>query len=138
MYSSYKLINRNSTLQCLFNVPGFASYFVGDKYKAKLSATHNDVAEQFALLLRKVRSHLGAPSPYSDVSTYGLKRAIQRVCPTFSGYDQQDAQELLKALLEGTNEDCNCVTKKPAYKELKIHKSKTVQQNVICITEKCS
>lgn len=80
-------------------------------------------------MIKKIRSHKGKPSN-SGESTYNLKRSIERVCSTFSGYDQQDAQELLKAVLEGINEDCNRVHKKPAYKELKIDDKRSIQQNV--------
>jgi Ubiquitin C-terminal hydrolase len=48
----------------------------------------------------------------------------------FSGYDQHDAQELLKAVLEGINDDLNRVKTKPPYKELKIDPKKTLQQVV--------
>jgi ubiquitin C-terminal hydrolase len=48
----------------------------------------------------------------------------------FSGYEQQDAQELLKTLLEGINDDLNRITKKPPYKELKIDPKKTLQDIV--------
>lgn len=51
----------------------------------------------------------------------------------FSGYDQHDAQELLKAVLEGINDDVNRVTKKPPYKELKIDPKKTLQEVVILL-----
>ena len=76
-----------------------------------------------------MRNHRGKPSS-SGESTYSLKRAIERVSSTFSGYAQQDAQELLKAVLEGINEDCNRVGKKPAYKELKIDEKLSKQDNV--------
>ena len=48
----------------------------------------------------------------------------------FSGYDQHDAQELLKAVLEGINDDVNRITKKPPYKELKIDHKKSLQEVV--------
>ena len=121
---------RNSTLQCLFNLRGFTEYFLKGSYDKDLQTKHKGVAEQFASLLKKLRKHKGKPSSGSGESTYSLKRAIEKYNPTFSGYDQQDAQELLKAVLEGINEDCNRVRKKPPYKELKIDSKITIQLNV--------
>jgi ubiquitin carboxyl-terminal hydrolase 4/11/15 len=100
------------------------------KYKKDLQPKEKGLAEQFTSLLKKIRSHQGKPSS-SGESTYSLKRAIEKVSPTFSGYDQQDAQELLKAVLEGINEDCNRIDKKPQYRELKIDDKWSKQQNVI-------
>ncbi len=99
-------------------------------YDKDLQPKQKGVAEQFAGLLSKIRSHKGRPSSIGE-STYALRRAIGKFNSTFNGYDQQDAQELLKAVLEGINEDCNRVTKKPQYKELKIESKCSIQQNVI-------
>ena len=76
-----------------------------------------------------MRKHKGRPSSLGE-STHTLKRAIGKFNSTFNGYDQQDAQELLKAVLEGINEDCNRVVTKPKYKELKIEAGYSIQQNV--------
>lgn len=43
---------------------------------------------------------------------------VGRFAPQFSGYQQQDSQELLAFLLDGLHEDLNRVKKKP-YLELK-------------------
>lgn len=45
----------------------------------------------------------------------------------FSGYEQHDAQEFLKALLEGIHEDLNRVNEKPPYKELKADVNRPLQ-----------
>ena len=55
----------------------------------------------------------------------------ERVAPMFSGYEQQDAQEFLKAMLEGINNDLNRVRTKQSYRELKIDSKKTIQEVVI-------
>lgn len=44
--------------------------------------------------------------------------AVGRFAPQFSGYQQQDSQELLTFLLDGLHEDLNRIKKKP-YIELK-------------------
>lgn len=48
-----------------------------------------------------------------------LKRVIGKVASRFTGYDQQDAQEFLRFLLDGLHEDLNRITKKPPYYEIK-------------------
>ena len=44
--------------------------------------------------------------------------AVGRFAPQFSGYQQQDSQELMAFLLDGLHEDLNRIRKKP-YVELK-------------------
>lgn len=87
------------------------------------------IAKAYADILGKIRAHTGAPS-YSAESTFSLKRRIEESNSMFAGYDQHDAQEFLKALLEGINEDLNRVTIKQAYKELKAEPSRPLQSIV--------
>ncbi len=87
------------------------------------------IAKAYADILGKIRAHSGAPS-YSAESTFSLKRRIEESNSMFAGYDQHDAQEFLKALLEGINEDLNRVTIKQAYKELKAEPSRPLQSIV--------
>ena len=47
-----------------------------------------------------------------------LQYAVGRFAPQFSGYQQQDSQELMAFLLDGLHEDLNRIKKKP-YVELK-------------------
>ncbi len=47
-----------------------------------------------------------------------LQIAVGRFAPQFSGYQQQDSQELMAFLLDGLHEDLNRIKKKP-YVELK-------------------
>lgn len=42
-----------------------------------------------------------------------LQTQVGRFAPQFSGYQQQDSQELLAFLLDGLHEDLNRVKKKP-------------------------
>ena len=42
---------------------------------------------------------------------------MSRFAPQFSGYDQQDSQELLAFLLDGLHEDLNAVRDKPYIEE---------------------
>ena len=49
----------------------------------------------------------------------------------FSGYSQHDAQEFLKAILEGINDDVNRVVTKPPYKGLTADPKRKIQDIVI-------
>ena len=55
---------------------------------------------------------------YTFVVPRNFKQAVGRFAPQFSGYQQQDSQELLTFLLDGLHEDLNRIKQKP-YIELK-------------------
>ena len=48
-----------------------------------------------------------------SVMPRSFKAKIGRFCHAFSGYGQQDSQELLAFLLDGLHEDMNRVKEKP-------------------------
>ena len=50
---------------------------------------------------------------YTVVSPVLFKSIIGEFAPQFSGYSQQDSQELMNFLLDGLHEDCNKVINKP-------------------------
>ena len=49
------------------------------------------------------------------VNTTAFKAQIQKYAPRFMGYNQQDAQEFLRYLLQGLHDDINRVTTKPRH-----------------------
>lgn len=55
---------------------------------------------------------------YPLALVFMFQTQVGRFAPQFSGYQQQDSQELLAFLLDGLHEDLNRVKKKP-YLELK-------------------
>lgn len=67
------------------------------------------VAEAFGQLIERLWHGTG-----SSVAPREFKQALARFAPQFSGYGQQDSQELLAFLLDGTHEDLNRIKKKPA------------------------
>ncbi|XP_054243396.1 ubiquitin carboxyl-terminal hydrolase 4 isoform X2 [Indicator indicator] len=108
----------NSALQCLSNTPPLTDYFLEDKYEAEINQNNplgmrGEIAEAYAELIKQMWS-----GRQSYVAPRMFKTQVGRFAPQFSGYQQQDSQELLAFLLDGLHEDLNRVKKKP-YLELK-------------------
>uniref|UniRef100_A0A8B9L7F6 Ubiquitin carboxyl-terminal hydrolase n=1 Tax=Astyanax mexicanus TaxID=7994 RepID=A0A8B9L7F6_ASTMX len=103
----------NSALQCLSNSPPLTEYFLEDQYEAEINRENplgmrGEIAEAYADLVKQMwlsRSSYVAPRTF--------KTQVGRFAPQFSGYQQQDSQELLAFLLDGLHEDLNRVKKKP-------------------------
>lgn len=108
----------NSALQCLSNCVPLTEYFLAEKYKEELNRTNplgmrGEIANAYAGLLNQIWTE-----QYSSVAPRQFKMQVGRFAPQFSGYQQQDSQELLAFLLDGLHEDLNRVKKKP-YVEVK-------------------
>uniref|UniRef100_A0A6Q2ZJR6 Ubiquitin carboxyl-terminal hydrolase n=1 Tax=Esox lucius TaxID=8010 RepID=A0A6Q2ZJR6_ESOLU len=103
----------NSALQCLSNASPLTEYFLDDRYEAEINRENplgmrGEIAEAYADLVKQMwlsRSSYVAPRTF--------KTQVGRFAPQFSGYQQQDSQELLAFLLDGLHEDLNRVKKKP-------------------------
>ena len=72
-----------------------------------------EIARSFGELVKSLWS-----GKFSYFAPRNFKMAVGRFAPQFSGYQQQDSQELLTFLLDGLHEDLNRIKKKP-YIELK-------------------
>ena len=108
----------NSALQCLSNSVPLTRYFLSDKHKEELNRDNplgmrGEIALAYAGLLHQMWKE-----QYSSVAPRQFKMQVGRFAPQFSGYQQQDSQELLAFLLDGLHEDLNRVKKKP-YVEMK-------------------
>uniref|UniRef100_A0A8C3X0Q8 Ubiquitin carboxyl-terminal hydrolase n=1 Tax=Catagonus wagneri TaxID=51154 RepID=A0A8C3X0Q8_9CETA len=108
----------NSALQCLSNTAPLTDYFLKDEYEAEINRDNplgmkGEIAEAYAELVKQMWSGRDA-----HVAPRMFKTQVGRFAPQFSGYQQQDSQELLAFLLDGLHEDLNRVKKKP-YLELK-------------------
>lgn len=108
----------NSAVQCLSNCVTLTKYFVNDFYKNELNKENplgmrGEIADAYAGLMHQMWS-----GKYSVISPRQFKTAVGRFAPQFSGYQQQDSQELMAFLLDGLHEDLNRIKKKP-YVELK-------------------
>lgn len=123
----------NSALQCMSNTKELQEYFTcafrlarlneallmlhirtAGVYKDEINrdnplGMHGQVAEAFGQLIERLWASSG-----NSVAPREFKQALSRFAPQFSGYGQQDTQELLAFLLDGVHEDLNRIKKKPA------------------------
>ncbi|XP_040114076.1 ubiquitin carboxyl-terminal hydrolase 2 isoform X2 [Oryx dammah] len=102
----------NSILQCLSNTRELRDYCLQRLYLRDLSHSsraHTALMEEFAKLIQTIWTS----SPNDVVSPSEFKTQIQRYAPRFVGYNQQDAQEFLRFLLDGLHNEVNRVTARP-------------------------
>lgn len=102
----------NSILQCLSNTRELRDYCLQRLYMRDLghtSSAHTALMEEFAKLIQTIWTS----SPNDVVSPSEFKTQIQRYAPRFMGYNQQDAQEFLRFLLDGLHNEVNRVAARP-------------------------
>ncbi|XP_006739777.1 ubiquitin carboxyl-terminal hydrolase 2 isoform X1 [Leptonychotes weddellii] len=102
----------NSILQCLSNTRELRDYCLQRLFMRDLSHSsnaHTALMEEFAKLIQTIWTS----SPNDVVSPSEFKTQIQRYAPRFVGYNQQDAQEFLRFLLDGLHNEVNRVTVRP-------------------------
>ncbi|XP_072342448.1 ubiquitin carboxyl-terminal hydrolase 2-like isoform X1 [Scyliorhinus torazame] len=99
----------NSMLQCLSNTRELRDYCIQNTYRRELhnrSRTNTALMEEFAKLLQS----LWTSSSNDPISPSEFKTQIQKYAPRFVGYNQQDAQEFLRFLLDGLHNEVNRVS----------------------------
>ncbi|KAL4445628.1 hypothetical protein ABPG74_006179 [Tetrahymena malaccensis] len=116
----------NSALQCVFNTPVFNEFFFSGAFEKDINPKNKGVAQSYSVLIKQVRN----TGSSSSQAPYALKKSIERVSSQFYGTDQQDAQELLRCLLDGLHEDLNRVRTKPKYRELEADTNKRTLQEI--------
>ncbi|NXX80836.1 UBP2 hydrolase, partial [Urocolius indicus] len=102
----------NSILQCLSNTKELRDYCLQNQYLRDLnnnSRMRTALMSEFAKLIQV----LWTSSPNDSVSPSEFKMQIQRYAPRFVGYNQQDAQEFLRFLLDGLHSEVNRVLVRP-------------------------
>jgi ubiquitin C-terminal hydrolase len=107
----------NSALQCLSHTSMLTDAFLSNAYVEDINEDNpigmgGKLAREYAKLIGALWRD-GAIS----VAPRSFKSALANFAPQFSGYNQQDAQELLAFLLDGLHEDLNRVKKKPYVEE---------------------
>ncbi|NXL54091.1 UBP2 hydrolase, partial [Podilymbus podiceps] len=102
----------NSILQCLSNTKELRDYCLQNQYLRDLnnnSRMRTALMSEFAKLIQL----LWTSCPNDSVSPSEFKTQIQRYAPRFVGYNQQDAQEFLRFLLDGLHSEVNRVLVRP-------------------------
>uniref|UniRef100_K7GJB1 ubiquitinyl hydrolase 1 n=1 Tax=Pelodiscus sinensis TaxID=13735 RepID=K7GJB1_PELSI len=100
----------NSILQCLCNAPLLADYFNRNLYQEDINRLNllghkGEVAEEFGIIMKALWT-----GQYRYISPKDFKITIGKINDQFSGYSQQDSQELLLFLMDGLHEDLNKVS----------------------------
>ncbi|KAI9217664.1 hypothetical protein BC828DRAFT_390577 [Blastocladiella britannica] len=94
-----------AALQCLASVDMLTNYVLAPDGAAKdlnpFSDNKGVVVRAYARLL----SEMAATKVGGAVNPRAFKREVERIAPQFEGYDQQDAQEFLRCLLDGLSTD---------------------------------
>jgi len=103
----------NSIIQGLSNTPQVTEYFDNDNYLEDINEDNplgmkGEIARTFGQLIKDMWS-----GKYTYVVPRAFKMAVGKFAPQFSGYQQQDSQELLTFLLDGLHEDLNRIKQKP-------------------------
>uniref|UniRef100_A0A8C4WLC4 Ubiquitin carboxyl-terminal hydrolase 8 n=1 Tax=Gopherus evgoodei TaxID=1825980 RepID=A0A8C4WLC4_9SAUR len=107
----------NSILQCLCNAPLLADYFNRNLYQDDINRLNllghkGEVAEEFGIIMKALWT-----GQYRYISPKDFKITIGKINDQFSGYSQQDSQELLLFLMDGLHEDLNKADNRKRYKE---------------------
>lgn len=102
----------NSSLQCLSHTIPLTDYFLGYNYQNEINqnnpmGTGGKLVTHYAKLVEQMWLPTNNKSVVVNPSSF--KEQLSTFAPQFSGYHQQDAQELLAFLLDGIHEDLNRV-----------------------------
>lgn len=103
----------NSALQCLSNTTELCEFFLSGRFESDVNEDNPIGMEGcLARAYGSLMADLWADK-YSSVAPVDFKKTLGKWAPQFSGYQQQDSQELLSFLLDGLHEDLNRIQKKP-------------------------
>ena len=92
----------NSILQCLSHTLLLREFYVSGEYKQYLNNNG-----QLSSLFKRVMIKLWDDNVANSVSPKELKRQVGTLAPMFSGYNQHDAHEFMRFLLNELHEEIN-------------------------------
>lgn len=103
----------NSAVQCLSHSPLLRLYFLSNRYRSDINVNNplgsgGKLAKEFANLFYSLWE-----TNVLYITPTRFKRALDKIKPQFSGYEQHDAQEFLSDMLDTLHEDVNRVVQKP-------------------------
>ncbi|KAI8922022.1 ubiquitin carboxyl-terminal hydrolase 2-like protein [Powellomyces hirtus] len=104
----------NSILQCMFAAEHLMGYVLSSNFAKEVntsSPTKGKLALAFSELVLKIMQ----PGNDRAIAPSRFKEHLEDWAPQFVGYDQQDAQEFLRFLLDGLHEDLNRVRERPRF-----------------------
>lgn len=121
----------NAALQCVSNTKPLTLYFMKKMYMHEINRTNplgmkGHIAKQYGDLIIQMWK-----GQCKTIAPFNLRLTIGKYSPRFSGFQQNDSQELLAFLLDGLHEDLNRVAEKP-YVELKDSNNRP---DIVCAQE---
>ena len=119
----------NTALQCLNCCWELTNFFLKNKFEEKINKENplgykGIICQAYSNLIRHLWNGVGRV--YNPIIFFLL---IGNINATFSGKNQQDAQEFLNFLIDGLHEDLNLVKNKPIIQEEKI-KNENVKSKI--------
>ncbi|WAR05211.1 UBP2-like protein [Mya arenaria] len=108
----------NSIIQCLSNISPLLEYCLKEDYVMDKNKTTSKLKGGLIVAYVSLMTSFWKEKSTTYVSPNSFKSQIQKFAPRFTGYQQQDAQEFLRYLLEGLHEDVNRITQKPKHQQI--------------------
>ncbi|XP_020614030.1 ubiquitin carboxyl-terminal hydrolase 2-like isoform X2 [Orbicella faveolata] len=118
----------NSILQCLSHTQPLTNQLLKGSHVKNVNSSSSMKGRLIQAFAELIKS-MWKPGNSDAVSPHSFKTQIQRFAPRFMGYNQQDAQEFLRFLLEGLHDDLNHVKSKPKYTPCEYDASLSDHQN---------